>query len=406
MIKCKVRNFPSRPSTSLGQMPHASFLLLQRHLSNGRKSQVKAETGFFFHFSDPPFNFNTLTSRIVTSELFQFTDKLERSRNFEFLLIDAIKSCKTLHLSTNTDDQIKSSKSQASHEIKLALAQSRQFSSPLHLLTVVLDQNELALAYDPLHIYLATRPYPPTTHVISLLKKFKNTLVARSGGTTFNGIHQFHNLIYIALRRAILRRELNLAYELVDLSSSISSSNPWYKCALTDKHALLSATSLACMTGGSILTAAYFFTFPPLVAIGALAVLSFSQCVLYIRGISRTSRVRWRPGISISLWARLTQQHDLQMINRLAIGHDELIDLTVDNYHHLANSSLFNGINNLQEFQQRQLARKKMRLIETEQERMFNEYWTRAGEGFVWAEPDQDPSDRIIRLIRQKDLSS
>lgn len=47
-----------------------------------------------------------------------------------------------------------------------------------------------------------------------------------------------------------------------------------------------------------------------------------------------------------------------------------------------------------------QLAKRNMRIKDTVQERWFNEYWAMAGEGYVWVEPDQDPSTGILRKLR------
>lgn len=47
-----------------------------------------------------------------------------------------------------------------------------------------------------------------------------------------------------------------------------------------------------------------------------------------------------------------------------------------------------------------QLAKRKMRIKETGQERWFNEYWTMSGDEYVWVEPDQDPSTNVLRKLR------
>lgn len=383
------------------------LLNLQRRCLSTGKQHTKRSVGFFFHFSDSPFNLATLTSRITNSELLQSSNQPANLNNIEGLLIEAIQSCKALHLKTyKTNGQIKSSKSQDTHDLKLALVRSKRFSSPLDLLSAVLDHNASNLTYKSLHTFLVTRPYPPTHQAISLLSRFESTSWAISA------VKYKHEMVYIALRRALLRRELALAYELVDIINSDTLSTDKKRTLIlggsTNKHALLSASSLSIMGGGAIITGAYLLALPPSITFGTLVALGMTQLALYLRAISSGSRVRWRPGIFLPIFTRLKQQHELQMINRIAVGYDELVDLTVDNYHHLATSTSTTSpdssvnLQALQDRQQQQLTKNKMRLVETDQERMFNEYWTRAGEGFAWVEPDQDPSDNIVRNIRQK----
>lgn len=384
-----------------------------RYSSTTSKRNGKSTQSFFFHFSDPPFNLNTLTHRILNSGLLvSKPDKIEISESYENLLIDAINSCKALHLKTySKGDQITSSRSQDTHDLKLALAQSKKFLTPLDLLTAILDYNASNLTYKSLLEYLVTRPYPPTQHVCLLLTQYRSDCLSRSGKYTKPILHNLRSLVYIALRRALLRQELELAYELIDVSNptSLSAAGGGKRIPgeTSNRHALLSVVSLASMGGGCIIIGSYLLALPPVVTLGAFLLLGASQIAFYLRAISWSSRVCWRPGILLPSLARIKYQHELKMIDRIAVGYDELIDLTVDNYHHLAAESSkspnnSHNLRRLQKFQHHQLIKHKTRLIETDQELMFNEYWTRAGEGFAWVEPDQDPSDTLVRTIRER----
>lgn len=207
----------------------------------------------------------------------------------------------------------------------------------------------------------------------------------------------------------MLNLEVDLAYEMIKASNH--ESNMFCLGASRPRYALLSSASIFVMSTGAMFTLASIWGFPFTVVLGSVVALGFAQFALYVQAISKRTRVRWRrSALSLPI---ITHQSDLSLVNQISVSFDEFIDLTVDNYHQIASSinspsaAMRHGkesekLAQLQEFQKQQLTKHKMKLVETDQELMFNEYWTRAGEGFEWVEPDQDPADWIVKRIRAK----
>lgn len=384
-------------------------LIFQRRFFSTRKQ--KDHSTFFFHFNDPPFNLNSLTSRITKKGLLQPSSlaSMENSiENIESLLIDVIRSCKELHLKTfSKESQGTGSRSSDTHDLRQILAQSKQFTKPLDLLTAVLDNNSANLTHNVLHQYLVLKPYPPSPHVISLLSQFGGPPSKRSCLKQ----RQLRDLTVTAVRRAMLNLEVDLAYEMIEASNQ--ETNLFCSGALLHRYALLSSASIFTMSTGALVTFASIWEFPFAVVLGSAVAVGFVQFGLYLQAISKSTRVRWRrSALALPI---LTHQSDLFLVNQITVSFDEFIDFTVDNYHQIASSinspsaAMKHGkeserMTQLQDFQRQQLTKHKMKLIETDQELMFNEYWTRAGEGFEWVEPDQDPADWILKRIRQNKI--
>lgn len=374
-------------------------------------SKSRQSTGFFFHFNDPPFNINSLTARIEHSGLLSENASNKPPLNpqdVERLLMDAIESCKSLHRLNYANRSLStSSKRQDTHDLKIALARSKRFKAPLDLLSEVMEKNMDKLTYEPMRLYLCSQPFPDTIHAIRFLKAFCH------GDSSKKRINETRQLIDIGLRRALLRREIKLAYDIIDIIEGKVAKFSWSSCI--NQHALLSSFSMSVMGAGCITIVTSLTSLPLGVAVGSIAGLWLTQFALYVRAVSTRTRVRWKSGLSLPIWTRLQRSYELELVNRVAVEYDELVDLTVDNFHHFANldslpsadskvslSDHAAHLRELQDFQRSQLVKRKMRLVETDQELMFNEYWTRAGEGFQWVEPDQDPADPIVKQIRNK----
>lgn len=332
----------------------------------------------------------------------------EDAENKQDVLVDAIESCKRLHLeSYRLDNGLTGSKRQDAHDFKIALARARKYKHPLDLLSEVMERNASNLTYKVLHSYLTLRPYPDTHQMLRLLRSFGDSHCA-----TKTEIDKLRQLFDIALRRALLRKEFDLAYELVDLSAGANfnisadfSSN---------RHLMLSAGAFSTMATGSImlLSELWHVTWP--VALGSVGVVYFYQLSRLLNALSTKSRVYGRSLLFPVSWKRLQTSYQTDLVNRIAVEYDELVDLTVDNYHQFAHSepaqntdpafeqAISKAMASVDILQRAQLRKRRMGYVETEKELMFNEYWNHAGEGFEWVEPDQDPADQVIKTLREK----
>lgn len=244
---------------------------------------------FFLKFTDPPFNLGTLTRRLQHSPLWmrhnlngngdsKLTSGVSvEGIDYESLLLNFVKACKTLHISTtklennNIDDSITVRKFNYSAEasslrkalkyeahnsdnnLKLSSrAVKHEFTEtgllpPLDLLELVLNKNKKLLTWKVMHQYLTKFPLPTTSHAIYLLKNFKcNTWVTSSSqlrledsaflqqnsppSLLFNqpftqkpknkcDYKTFQELCWIALRTAVYRQELDQAFKIVDIAT-------------------------------------------------------------------------------------------------------------------------------------------------------------------------------------------
>lgn len=303
------------------------------------------------------------------------------------------------------------------HKLKQSLKKSRKFKTPLHLLESIMEANSSVISMPVIRAYLSEEPFPETVQAISVLKPPSIGSSVKQRKLT-SATDDYNSLIYIALRRALLRKEIKYAYELAALakSSAITSSN---------RHIILSNVTLSIMSTGAVIALSQVFVIPFAVTAMLMMCMVLLQYTQLLKLLGTRTRVRLRRLSSAvsptsSIWA---QQVWFDMVNRITIAYDELIDLNVDNFHHLANelhkhrqeklegNQIHDNIppitdidlqKEAREVQQKELVKAKLTLEETDQERMFNEYWTSAGLGFEWVEPDQDPADELIKRIREK----
>ncbi len=131
--------------------------------------------------------------------------------------------------------------------------------------------------------------------------------------------------------------------------------------------------------------------------------------------------IHWRPGLSS--FEKFKKINELKMIRKILIEFDENLNLSVANYHlkfkeididnnynpfalSLPSSSPLTNYNEYEQLQvekmekirkliDQELVKRKMRLSPTDEELMFQEYWSSYGEGFEWVEPDKDPTEYV-----------
>lgn len=186
-------------------------------------------------------------------------------------------------------------------------------------------------------------------------------------------------LAYIALRYALLDRDLHLAFALLDASTK--------QPATLQREQLLASSSLAF---ASVLGAG-LIDFPLSTFMFGISGSSIGAQYL---ALSRTDRVKWRKHVSIA--HQLSYYHKLVMANRIVTGVDELMDVNVTNYHHKGHTAA-NHTDVLQ-FLRKELRQRNLKLISKsdEETELYNQYWKTAGQDIHWVEPDQDPTDRFL----------
>lgn len=384
--------------------------------------QFAGNNPFFFHFNDPPFNLNTLVSRVQKSGLLEapknINDKVKDELH-EPTLIDAIHSCKELSRLLTSVKGTSGSRTQDIHKLKQTLKNSRKFKTPLHLLESIIEANRPGMSMPVIKVYISEPPFPDTVQAISAIESlFKESHF--KGWRSIKSVSDYNDLVYIALRRALLRKEIEYAYELAALAKPSAFTG-------LNRHIILSNVSFSLMSTGAVVALSQIFEIPTAVTAMSVMCMGLLQYTQLLKQLGSRTRVRLRRlssaiSPSSSIWA---QQVYFDMVNRIAIAYDELIDLNVDNFHKMADEHHKLQQNNLEleqadsnnssqtidispksdahDIQQRKLVKSKLTLVTTDQEQMFNEYWTSAGVGFEWVEPDQDPADVIIRRIRQKE---
>jgi hypothetical protein len=381
--------------------------------------QLTGNSPFFFHFNDPPFNLNTLVSRVKKSGLLEPPANINgkvRDELREPTLIDAIHSCKTLSRLLTSVKGTSGSHTQDIHKLKQTLKKSRKFKTPLHLLESIMEANRPGMSMPVIKVYLSEPPFPETEQAILVIESlFKESHF--EGWQSIRSVSDYNDLVYIALRRALLRKEIKYAYELTALTkpSAVTSLN---------RHTILSNVTFSIMSTSAVIVLSQIFDISTAVTIMSVVCVGLLQYTQLLKQLGTRARVRLRRlssavSPSSSIWA---QQVWFDMVNRIAIAYDELIDLNVDNFHQMADEhhklqqkrlerEQVNSNNSSQkidislesdahDIQQRELVKAKLTLVMTDQEQMFNEYWTSAGVGFEWVEPDQDPADVIIKRIR------
>lgn len=190
------------------------------------------------------------------------------------------------------------------------------------------------------------------------------------------------DLGYISLRFALLERDINFAFDILDACSgnntARSSSTPQ----------LVASTSLAM---ASILGAG-IIDFP--LSTFMLGISGSTIAAEYL-AITKTPRISWKNYVPISYQVK---NHDiLVMANRIVTGVDELMDININNFHR-KNNRQYEDNDDVQTLLRKYLRDRGMKLIDgpDEEAELYHEYWKTAGKGSQWVEPDQDPTDKFL----------
>lgn len=368
--------------SSISKLYHFEFFINMNHvwrtrLIFTRRFSIRRNPNIssFFHFSDPPFNLATLTKRILAAGLLdekKVLDKLTQAQ-----IIDAIKSCRKLETLNTTGNQSKGSRHSSTHVLRQELSKT-QYKSPEKLLEDVL-LNQKHLTKPIIHAYLATYPYPSSVDSHFLLQSQKTILN--------------NDMIFIALRRAIFSRDFFTSYSLASLAK------PSLLTPLT-KHSLLSLGSMFCMSTSAVGILSYLHSIPFVATVTVITLVWILHYAWAIKVFCTRPRIRARLRAKSGMDS-LRNQSRLDMWNRIAVGYEELVEFNVDNYHKTAQENALTEVSNAEEQHREWMKGLKLKRQDTEQEIIFNEYWTRAGVGFEWVEPDQDPVDTIVEKIRK-----
>lgn len=219
-----------------------------------------------------------------------------------------------------------------------------------------------------LRCLLVTPPQPSTDRALEYLREY-----AQRPSPAFEITTKELDVFYIALRTALLRREIDMAFELVDATAA-------HRRALPRFVPPAAATGFVLLAAGLVAGQMW-----PVAIAGLGAILA----VPWLRG-PRLSRVGWATG-GPSVLQRLSRRRELELCNRIVVGWEELIDLNVSNFHvHHSSRSPDPAI---ERRIGQQLSRRGMQLRPNADEAKYLDYWSHAGAGFEWVEPDQDPAD-------------
>lgn len=315
----------------------------------------------FLHFYDKPFNVGVLAKRLQTA-IFSKSGPVSGC-----IVADGIQSCKLLYKQTPGFRTLPKDFSELVPETrdivrdlyqKLIFHPNVQLNDPLAL---------KAVFEDPLVLEFRA--------ISGILEKY---IASKRNHLTQQDI----DVVFVLVRERLKNRQIFQAFDIVDATVGSKPFMDSLKCRYLS---VLPVASLATLI---IQSPVYLFC-PPEVFYGYMGLFWGSATYLVTAYANGTGRLRFvRSG-----FGNILRRKQLVMLNRIVEEYDDLF-VNVRNYHH---SHHLPYIPALDVQLKRELARRQFELVPLKEHGMYYDYWKTAGDGYIWAEPDQDPAEIKIK---------
>ncbi|ODQ80413.1 hypothetical protein BABINDRAFT_183370 [Babjeviella inositovora NRRL Y-12698] len=389
-----------------------------------------------------PFNYVTLEKRI--SEIYRRYPRMHKVPIPPQTFIQVIEACRELEKQTERSQNFNSrpvfvSKDNQPSLMKLLDFQGKYKSSDVEtkllgrfLARFHVDFYEGLTAESPIKAYITGDPVPAVDRIILVFRDIptfsRAKMETKLAFTALRVLLQKHNDYYSAFKlidETVNHKYYLLARESMLLRHTIPKLGLWY----AGFHGIIEISSLLAGVDSTFLIHYNMFML-------SIAYLSATASFLMISNMRTNfllngNRVRWRSSTSISY--RIYHHNELKMMDRIVVAFEETMERNPMNFHLgrdwvlqdiLSQQMLQQGIileedvSSYQQEEQRrleitdpkidklrkhihhQLRTRRMMLQEDELESMFKEYWMKGGDGFEWAEPDQDPAE-MERVLKQ-----
>ncbi|CAN6664182.1 hypothetical protein TRVA0_035S01486 [Trichomonascus vanleenenianus] len=319
-----------------------------------------------YQFTDAPFNAGTLKHRISR------TITNQNALPPVSVVKKAIQACFTLQSRKSTSRAVSSEFSDMISDTENKSVQS--------LLHQVMMHNQAYLNRDILKYYLSGKP--DTDHAVKYTQMF-----LRDESKQVPLQKNDMDIVYSVIRRLLMKKKLGPAFVLID---TVKECRP----ESVESAKLAKMASLAVVPSACVLASSTFVIGDIPLSIG-LSVLCGCVISSFMRSYTATDRVRWSARVPI--FEQIKRRYELELVSRIVSGYDELIDTNVANFHYKGADAHAQPDNEYAKELYAQIRDRGMRILPSEDEAMYREYWKTAGEGFMWVEPDQDPTDAYLR---------
>lgn len=307
-------------------------------------------------FQQEPFDRESLSNRIEGS----FKADVISPKVTE----DALKACAKL------EDSYKNSSSPDSPIAKTPTGEARV------LLRRILKDPKTPLNRDILHSYFVANPPPSSEACVEVMKAFYEK----------SKDHIPKDLALIPFRRAVYNADFSNAFVLMDTSVN----SPRYKGMVRGqwkKYGMYWGGSVATILSGlELLLQSGLVGVWTSTGMVHMMVLTYLTSVSAYAGLAFGGRVsgsgevlKWAQGTITSHW--FSHAAEMRMASLMADINRSMPENQGEPSHKM----------------RQDLYKRKMAVVEHEDEALLKEYWAKGGEGFEWIEPDQDPAEIIWR---------